>query len=123
MTIKTVPEMYKEAIGRHNVQAMQSHGTLIDANQAPWVSIGNGSSTRCPMSLLQRLQARLEDGYYEHTCTWFGFKDLRISRAEKQGDKVYLFVLNKDGAIIIEDDANMYPSDVLITKLRLMAQD
>jgi hypothetical protein len=37
-------------------------------------------------------------------------------------DKVVVFVALETEAILIEDDANLYPSDALITQLRLLAE-
>ncbi len=39
------------------------------------------------------------------------------------GDKVFVWVITKDAqAVTIEDDAALYPSDALVTKLRMMQQ-
>lgn len=46
------------------------------------------------------------------------FQDLFTSFA---GDKVFIFIVKKNEAITLEDDASMYPSDALVTQLRLLA--
>lgn len=38
------------------------------------------------------------------------------------GEKVFVFVVEHDQAVTLEDDANLFPSDVLITQLRLIAK-
>jgi hypothetical protein len=40
----------------------------------------------------------------------------------KSRDRIVLFVVTGDEALIIEDDMALYPSDELVTKLRLIAQ-
>lgn len=37
-------------------------------------------------------------------------------------ETVVVFVVLKDSAIIIEDDAHLYPSDALVTQLRILAE-
>ena len=36
-------------------------------------------------------------------------------------DKIVVFIATKDDAVIIEDDPNLYPSDALVTQMRLLA--
>ena len=36
------------------------------------------------------------------------------------GDKVFVFVVQDNQAVTLEDDATMFPSDQLITQLRLL---
>lgn len=45
------------------------------------------------------------------------FQDLFTSLA---GDKVFVFVVQDNQAVTLEDDANLFPSDQLITQLRLL---
>lgn len=40
--------------------------------------------------------------------------------AHGSGDKVFVFIVHKGEAMLIEDDKDLYPSDQLITKLRLL---
>jgi hypothetical protein len=37
------------------------------------------------------------------------------------GDKVFVFVVNRDEAVILEDSRDLFPSDDLVTQLRLIA--
>jgi hypothetical protein len=56
---------------------------------------------------------------------------LRITEGQKMpfqqlntalaGDKVFVFVVNRDEAVILEDARDLFPSDDLVTQLRLIA--
>lgn len=61
----------------------------------------------------EALRLRLRIGEYET----HGFKDLSISI---DGEKVYLFIVSKGGATILEDDEPNYPSDALVAAVRLL---
>jgi len=40
------------------------------------------------------------------------------------GDKVHVWIITKDAkSVVLEDEAPLYPSDALITKIRLMQQE
>ncbi len=40
------------------------------------------------------------------------------------GDKVHIWAITKDGqSLTIEDDAALYPSDTLVTKLNMLKQE
>jgi hypothetical protein len=41
-------------------------------------------------------------------------------RAHRTTDRVYVFIVDKEQAVTLEDDHGLFPSDALITKLRLM---
>lgn len=57
--------------------------------------------------------------WYEGECS--GFAHIAVHMA---GDKVHTWVITNDGqAITIEDDAAMFPSDALITKLNMLKQE
>lgn len=57
------------------------------------------------------LHMRLRNGWtYQHLTTAY------------VGDKVYVFVIQNDQPVILEDDATMFPSDQLITQLRLIGK-
>lgn len=47
----------------------------------------------------------------------FPYQDLFTSLA---GDKVFVFVVQDNQAVTLEDNATMFPSDQLITQLRLL---
>ena len=46
------------------------------------------------------------------------FMDIMVS--EKGDGTVIVLVVNNDGYVVIEDDGGMYPSDKLVTKLRVL---
>ena len=45
---------------------------------------------------------------------------LEFISAHKGNELVFIFLVREGQPMILEDDANMFPSDALITKLRLM---
>jgi len=47
------------------------------------------------------------------------FDDLHTSLGK---EKVFVFVMQSDTAVTLEDDRNLFPSDALITQLRLIAK-
>lgn len=71
------------------------------------------SRPRIVFSLEEKLSARM------NWHAWgAGFDHVAAHAA---GDKIFVWVLTKDLApVTIEDEAAMYPSDALVTKLRLM---
>lgn len=72
----------------------------------------HGASTRLRPSLRERLAMRMDWLPESHP-----FPHMSI---HKQDDKVLVWVVTKEGNLVIEDDAAMYPSDALVTKLRLL---
>jgi hypothetical protein len=46
----------------------------------------------------------------------------RVVPCRVTDDKVVVFVVTKGEALLVEDDAHMYPSDALVTQLRLLAE-
>lgn len=59
-------------------------------------------------ALWQRLRLHPRDEPFEHFNTGL------------TNDKVYLFLIYKKSPVMLEDDRAMYPSDALITQLRLL---
>lgn len=60
---------------------------------------------------LEMIKMRLRNGWtYQHLDTAY------------VGDKVYVFVIQNDQPVILEDDATMFPSDQLTTQLRLIGK-
>jgi len=57
------------------------------------------------------MRLRLEDGVY------FPFEHLSTAKA---GDKVFIFVVQNNQPVTLEDEAGMFPSDTLVTQLRLL---
>lgn len=45
---------------------------------------------------------------------------MQFMAAHETNDKVFVFMVHKGDAALIEDDSMMFPSDALITKLRLL---
>jgi hypothetical protein len=45
---------------------------------------------------------------------------MAFMEAHQSGDKVFVFIVHQGNPAIIEDDWNLFPSDAMITKLRLM---
>jgi hypothetical protein len=43
-------------------------------------------------------------------------------KAHRCSDKVVVFIVHKDQPVMIEDDHGLFPSDALVTKLRLMLE-
>lgn len=52
----------------------------------------------------------------QHT-DWFPYQYLSTALT---GDKVFVFVVQDGQPVVLEDDATMFPSDALITQLRLL---
>lgn len=48
-----------------------------------------------------------------------GFTDLHTTL---EGDKVFVFIVLRGKAVTLEDDAGMFPSDTLITQIRLLVE-
>lgn len=102
---------------RHTVD----NNMLIDSEYMK-AMLGHVRSTRSPSPLsalssesyrhkLIAMRLRIPEGQS------IGYQDLFTSLA---GDKVYVFVVQDNQAVTLEDDANMFPSDQLITQLRLL---
>ena len=48
-----------------------------------------------------------------------GFTDLHTTL---EGDRVFVFIVLKGKALTLEDDAGMFPSDTLVTQIRLLME-
>ena len=48
-----------------------------------------------------------------------GLSDLKTSFS---ADKVFVFIVTGDKAVVLEDEAGMFPSDTLITQIRLLQE-
>lgn len=72
-----------------------------------------------PYSLGEMMAARMRWGAGDGN--WApGFAHMAIHSV---GDKVHIWIITKDGqSIVLKDDEPLYPSDAIITKLRLLQQ-
>lgn len=73
-----------------------------------------------PYSLEQKMAVRMDWG--QQGGPWaVGFSHMAMHRA---GEMVHIWIITKDAqSVVLEDDAALYPSDALITKIRLMQQE
>ena len=62
-------------------------------------------------ALAMRLRVREGDG--------FPFRHISTAWA---GEKIFIFIVTKNGAVTFEDDAALFPSDTIITALRLIQE-
>jgi hypothetical protein len=69
-------------------------------------------------TLEEKLSARMD---WETNRGWgSGFSHVAVHRA---GDMVHVWIITKDAkSVVVEDDIGLYPSDALITKIRLLQQ-
>jgi len=72
-------------------------------------------------SLEQMLAMRMRWEDSPNDRSWApGFEHVAVHRTEA-GDKVHVWVITKDAqSVVLEDGADMFPSDALVTKLNLM---
>lgn len=78
-------------------------------------AVGRGPSTPRVYTYQNKMEMRM--GWQPgHVPSVFAFVEYRMV-----GDKAFMWILTNDGqSIVLEDDAALFPSDVLITKVRLM---
>lgn len=96
---------------------MHSHGMAGAGGGGGAGSSGavNVAESRRMHSLKDMMAMRMRWGFGENPI---GFAHMAMHRA---GDKVHIWVITHDGeSVVLEDDAGLYPSDPLITKIRLM---
>lgn len=99
--------------------------TMIDRNYSPpWANMAlNSNPAKSPSVLGSVLEG---EGYRQKLL----YMRLRIPEGSKHpyeylsshlsGDKVYVFVVQDGQAVTLEDSATFFPSDQLITQLRLL---
>jgi hypothetical protein len=46
-----------------------------------------------------------------------------FAQAHKAGERVFIFIVKGDEGMMLEDEAKMFPSDGLVTQLRLLLED
>jgi hypothetical protein len=116
---------YKELKAAQNSQIIQPNTSIYQGlKSAVGIQVGKGDtnvkiSMTPPMppkdelqrTLCVRLRMQQGEGFP------LEFIDFHVA-----ADKVYVFTVSKGGAAIIEDDRNLFPSDSLITALRLLAE-
>ncbi len=99
--------------------------SMIDRSYQPppWANMALNNVTKSPSVLGQVLES---ENYRQRLL----YMRLRIPEGSKHpyeylsshlsGDKVYVFVVQDGQAVTLEDAATMFPSDQLITQLRLL---
>lgn len=65
---------------------------------------------------MSAINMRLRDNY---DGTPKGLQDMHTTLS---GDKVFIFIVVRGEAVVLEDEASMFPSDVLVTKIRLLQE-
>lgn len=73
-----------------------------------------------PFTLEERMAARMHWGTFGgNNNKWApGFQHMAVHQA---GDKIFVWVITKEGeAITLEDEAGIFPSDAMVTKLHLL---
>lgn len=83
----------------------------------PWDTPMQVSS---PFTIVEQLAARMRWNF--RAGEWAtGFAHVACQPA---GDSVHIWIITKDAkSVVLEDEASLYPSDTLVTKLRLMQQE
>lgn len=95
-------------------------GQIMNAAGAIYQHSGHQSSAEELMSYpahrlkMLSLRLRIQEGTFPKS-----FSDLHTALA---GDKVYVFIVKGSDAVTLEDDAGMFPSDTLITQIRLLME-
>jgi len=108
----SISDPYKN-LGNNSVLVMPTTGVASGLNIAPAVMVWPGSNhVKDPLFRNRLLLMRLRAREGEHL-----FQDMHTSFAN---DKVFVFIVTKDQPLTLEDDAGMFPSDALITQLRLL---
>jgi hypothetical protein len=110
-----------------NDPMMNANGPLLmdaDMNISPYSTfsmakpvgaVGSPKPKNPPHVNLESLIMRLRLNIHE-----LADKGVELIAARKLGDKVAVFITSKGTALVLEDDDELYPSDRLVSQVRLM---
>ncbi len=95
-----------------------------------WISGGitappTPAPTPMPMNALDMLIMRLRWGHYDPISQMYnydaGMQKFEYIHAHVSKDKVIVFSVKDNTSIVLEDTTELYPSDTLVTQVRMLA--
>lgn len=106
--------------GNREVYLNAKTGQIMNTAGAIYQHSGHQSSAEELMSYpahrlkMLSLRLRIQEGTFPKS-----FTDLHTALA---GDKVYVFIVKGADAVTLEDNAGLFPSDALVTQIRLLME-
>jgi hypothetical protein len=91
---------------------------LLDAAEEALMATSR-TSQYTELSMIQRLQARLNGGKLPK-INGHRWKDLQFIDVREHGGTVFVYVITCEKPLLMEDSIELFPSDELVTKIRLL---
>jgi hypothetical protein len=109
------------------IDPKQMHEAMMRAREYEWIDDSKYGGLTAGASQQARKDVKFDDNHLMQMLNsrmcWDrdpGKKHFSFLAAHRMGDKVVVFVAHGGKGLVIEDEIGLYPSDALVTQLRLL---